>query len=120
MDVKLIITLVVVVGMVLGFLSGKFKLGLVAMTATTVLHLTGVLTFNEAYSYMANSNIVLLGALFVLSGALGRTSLVLKLRQWVLNHSGKGQMIVLVYLVICAIMTNLTSPLAILSMLLLL
>ena len=118
MDVKLIITLVVVVGMVLGFLSGKFKLGLVAMTATTVLHLTGVLTFNEAYSYMANSNIVLLGALFVLSGALGRTSLVLKLRQWVLNHSGKGQMIVLVYLVICAIMTNLTSPLAILSMLL--
>ena len=90
MDVKLIITLAVVVGMVLGFLSGKFKPGLVAMTATTVLHLTGVLTFNEAYSYMANSNIVLLGALFVVSGALGRTSLVLKLRQWVLNHSGKG------------------------------
>lgn len=118
MDVKLIITLVVVVGMVLGFLSGKFKLGLVAMTATTVLHLTGVLTFSEAYSYMANTNIVLLGALFVLSGALGRTSLVLKLRQWVLNHSGKGQMIVLVYLIICAVMTNLTSPLAILSMLL--
>lgn len=118
MDVKLIITLATIVGMVLGFLSGRFKLGLVAMTATTVLHLTGVLTFSEAYSYLANTNIVLLGALFVLSGALGRTSLVMKLRQWVMNHSGKGQMIVLVYLVICAIMTNLTSPLAILSMLL--
>lgn len=118
MDVKLIITLVVIVGMALGFLSGRFKLGLVAMTATTVLHLTGVLSFNEAYSYLANTNIVLLGALFVLSGALGRTSLVLKLRQWVLRHSGKGQMIIIVYLVICAIMTNLSSPLAILSMLL--
>ncbi len=118
MNVQLIITLAVIVGMVLGFLSGRFKLGLVAMTATTVLHLTGVLTFDEAYSYLSNTNIVLLGALFVLSGALGRTSLVLKLRQWVMNHSGKGQMIVFAYLIICAVMTNLSSPLAILSMLL--
>ena len=118
MDIKLIITLLTIVGMVIGFLSGKFRLGLVAMTATTVLCLTGVLTFKEAYAYLADSNIVLLGAIFVLSGALGRTSLVSKLRQWVLAHSGKGQMIVIVYLLICAVMTNISSPLAILSMLL--
>ncbi len=118
MDVKLLITLAVIVGMVMGFMSGKFKLGLVAMTATTVLHLTGILSFNEAYSYLSNTNIVLLGALFVLSGALGRTSLVLRLRQWVLKHQGKGQTIVFVYLIICAVMTNVSSPLAILSMLL--
>lgn len=118
MDVKLVISLLVIVGMVLGFLSGKFKLGHVAITATTVLCLTGILTFEEAYGYLANSNIVLLGAIFILSGALGKTSLVVKLRSWVMKHSGQGLMIIFVYMVICAIMTNISSPLAILSMLL--
>lgn len=118
MNVQLIITIAVIVGMIIGFMSGKFKLGLVAMSATTLLCLTGVLTFNEAYAYFSNSNIVMLGAIFILSGALSKTSLVLKLREWVLRHSGKGQMIILVYLVICAVMTNLSSPLAILSLLL--
>ena len=110
MDIGLVITLLVIVGMIIGFMSGRFKLGLVAMTATTVLCLTGVLSFNEAYGYFANTNIVMLGAIFILSGALGKTSLVLKLREWVLRHSGQGQMIILVYMVICAIMTNLSSP----------
>ena len=48
MDIGLVITLLVIVGMIIGFMSGRFKLGLVAMTATTVLCLTGVLSFNEA------------------------------------------------------------------------
>ena len=48
MNVQLILTLVILVAMIVGFLSGKFKLGLVAMTAATLLCLTGVLTFDEA------------------------------------------------------------------------
>lgn len=118
MNTGLIITFIVIVGMVIGFMSGRFRLGLVAMTATTVLCLTGVMTFQEAYAYFANNNIILLGAMFILSGALSKTSLVYQLRQWVIRHSGQGQIIILVYLVICAVMTNLSSPLAILSMLL--
>lgn len=118
MNTGLIITLIVILGMVIGFMSGRFRLGLVAMTATTVLCLTGVMTFNEAYAYFSNSNIIMLGAMFILSGALSKTSLVYQLRQWVIRHSGQGQMIILVYMVICAVMTNLASPLAILSMLL--
>lgn len=118
MNIQLIITLVVIVGMIIGFMSGKFKLGLVAMTATTVLCLTGVLTFGEAYGYFASSNIVMLGSIFILSGALGKTSLVYKLRGWVMSYSGKGSMMILIYLLISAVMTNISSPLAILSMLL--
>lgn len=118
MNIQLIITLVVIVGMIIGFMSGKFKLGLVAMTATTVLCLTGVLTFGEAYGYFASSNIVMLGSIFILSGALGKTSLVYKLRGWVMGYSGKGSMMILIYLLISAVMTNISSPLAILSMLL--
>lgn len=118
MNTGLIITLVVIVGMVIGFMSGRFRLGLVAMTATTILCLTGVMTFQEAYAYLSNNNIVLLGAMFILSGALSKTSLVIRLREWVMAHQGQGQIIILVYLIICGVMTNLASPLAILSMLL--
>lgn len=56
MNVQLILTLVILVAMIVGFLSGKFKLGLVAMTAATLLCLTGVLTFDEAYANFANKN----------------------------------------------------------------
>lgn len=118
MNVQLAITIAVIVAMILGFMSGKFRLGLVAMTATTALCVTGVLTFDEAYAYFADSNIVMLGAMFILSGALSKTGLVYLLKDWVMKHSGHGIMIIFVYMVVCAVMTNLASPLAILSMLL--
>ena len=44
MNIQLIITLLVMLLMIAGFLCGRFKLGLVAMTASTVLCLTGVLS----------------------------------------------------------------------------
>ena len=49
MNIQLIIKLDVMALMIAGFLSGKFKLGLVAMTDSTALCITGVLTFNEDY-----------------------------------------------------------------------
>lgn len=118
MNIQLAITIAVIIAMIIGFMSGRFKLGLVAMAATTVLCMTGVLSFNEAYAYFSDSNIVMLGAMFILSGALSKTSLVHVMKEWVMRHSGHGIMIIFIYMVVCAVMTNLSSPLAILSMLL--
>ena len=70
MNAPLIITLGVTVFLIVGFLSGKFKLGLVAMTAATILCVTGVLTFDEAYANFSNGNVIMVGAIFILSGAL--------------------------------------------------
>ena len=81
MNTQLVITLVVLVLMIAGFLCGKFRLGLVAMTAATVLCLTGVLTFNEAYANFSNNNVVMIGGMFILSGALSKTSLVPNMRR---------------------------------------
>ena len=80
MNIQLIITLLVMLLMIAGFLCGRFKLGLVAMTASTVLCLTGVLTFNEAYASFSNSNVVMIAGMFILSGALGKTGLVPKMK----------------------------------------
>ena len=87
MNVPLIITLAVTIFLIVGFLSGKFKLGLVAMTAATILCVTKVLTFNEAYANFANGNVIMVGAIFILSGALGMTGLVPALKELIMKNS---------------------------------
>ena len=116
MNIQLIITLAVMLLMIIGFLSGKFKLGLVAMTASTVLCLTGVLTFNEAYANFANNNVVMIAGMFILSGALSKTSLVPRLRELVMKHSTKSQLIVLLYMLACAVLIQFSMPTALISM----
>lgn len=118
MNTQLVITLVVLVLMIAGFLCGKFRLGLVAMTAATVLCLTGVLTFNEAYANFSNNNVVMIGGMFILSGALSKTSLVPNMRRLLMRHSEKSQLIVFIYMLACAVLIQFSMPTALISMLL--
>lgn len=116
MNVQLVITLLVLLLMIAGFLCGKFKLGLVAMTASTVLCLTGVLTFNEAYASFSNTNVVMIAGMFILSGALSKTSLVPKMKEMLMKHSGKGQLIVFAYMLACVVIIQFSMPTALISM----
>ena len=76
--------------MIVGFLSGKFKLGLVAMTAATLLCLTGVLTFDEAYANFANKNVIMIAGFMVVMAALEKTSLIDKVKATMFNMASKG------------------------------
>lgn len=116
MNVQLVITLLVMLLMIIGFLCGKFKLGLVAMTASTVLCLTGVLTFNEAYASFSNNNVVMIAGMFILSGALGKTSLVPRMKELMMKHSGRGQLIVLAYMLASVVIIQFSMPTALISM----
>ena len=116
MNIQLVITLLVMLLMIIGFLCGKFKLGLVAMTASTVLCLTGVLTFNEAYASFSNNNVVMIAGMFILSGALGKTSLVPKMKELMMKHSGKGQLIVFAYMLASVVIIQFSMPTALISM----
>ena len=116
MNIQLIITLVVMLLMIIGFLSGKFKLGLVAMAATTTLCLTGVLEFSEAYANFANKNVVMIGAMFILAGALSKTSLVPKMRDFLMKHGDKAQLIIFLYILANAILIQFSMPTALMSM----
>lgn len=118
MNTGLVITIVVMLLMIVGFMSGKFKLGLVALTATTVLCLTKVLTFQEAYAYFSNGNVIMVGSMFVLAGALGKTSIVPKMRNFLLKHPGKGGMIAFTYILGCFLLGQLVVPTALIAMML--
>lgn len=116
MNVQLILTLVILVAMIVGFLSGKFKLGLVAMTAATLLCLTGVLTFDEAYANFANKNVIMIGGMFILSGALSKTSLVSRVRDFMVSHGDKAKLIIFLYMVINVLLIQVSMPTALASM----
>ena len=58
MDTNLVISLVVLLLVVVGFVSGKFRLGLVGMAGAILLNLTGVLTFDQTFAYLDRKSVV--------------------------------------------------------------
>ena len=118
MEFNTIVTLLVLVWIIVGFMSGKWSMGTVAMTGLVILQVTGVLTFKEAFSYLSSNNLIMVAATFILSGALQKTSLVTRLRHWMLAHATNGTAIVAMYLFACVIMVQFVMPTALVSMLL--
>ena len=86
-DFNTIVTLLVLLWIIIGFMSGKWSMGTVAMTGLIILEVTKVLDFKEAFAYFSSNNIIMIGGMFILSGALAKTSLVSKLRAWMLQHA---------------------------------
>lgn len=117
-DFNTIVTLLVLVWVIYGFMSAKWSMGIVAMTGLVVLEITKVLTFEEAFAYLSSNNVVMVAACFILSGALQKTSLVTKLRRWMLQHANNGTMVVAMYLFACFILVQFVMPTALVSMLL--
>lgn len=112
MSINLIITLTVLTLVVIAFFSGKLPLGLVAMTASVVLCLTGVLTFKETFAYFADSTIVLVFTMLILGGALTKTRFGLVLQKKLVGFSGngKGSKLVAFYFLICCVLVQLLAP----------
>lgn len=116
MDIHLIISIVTLLCVVVGFISGKFRLGLIGMTASIVLCLTGVLEQSEAFSYFANGNMAMIVGMFILSGALTKTHLVPTLRAVMMKRAGKGSTIVWVYLIACMVLIQFVLPTPLIGM----
>lgn len=119
MSIQLILTLITLLVVVVMFLSGKCNFGFIGMACATFLCATGVLSFNEAYANFASTNVVMVGAMFILAGSFNKTSLVSKVRGWIMSKGkGNGASIVFLYLLGALLLTQLVSPLGVISMLL--
>ena len=117
-DFNTIVTLLVLLWIIIGFMSGKWSMGTVAMTGMIILEVTKVLEFGEAFAYFSSNNIIMIGGMFILSGALAKTSIVSKLRAWMLQHASNPSAIVAIYFGACWLMVHFVSPLALISLLL--
>ena len=119
MNIQLIITLTTLIVVVVMFLSGKFNFGFIGVFCATILCATGVLGFKDAYANFASTNVIMVAAMFVLAGSLQKTSLVTRVRKWIMSQGKKkGGSIVFLYLLGSLLLTQLVSPLGVISMLL--
>ena len=58
----------------------------------------------------------MIAGMFILSGALGKTGLVPKMKTLMVKHSGKGQLIVFAYMLTCVVIIQFSMPTALISM----
>jgi di/tricarboxylate transporter len=73
MTTDLAVVLVLLAAAVAMFVINRPRMDAVALIMLTVLPFTGVIRMGEALAGFSDSNIVLLGALFVIGDGLGRT-----------------------------------------------
>src|SRR5262249_58760321 len=79
MNAELAIVLVLLAAAITMFAINRPRLDAVALIMLTVLPFTGVLTMSEALAGFADSNIVLIAALFVIREGLVRTGVAQRL-----------------------------------------
>ena len=106
-NINLIITLAVMVFMMVSFVLQKWSYGVTGMTCVIVLALTGVIDVQTAFSGFSNTTTVLIATMMVLAGALGKTSLIHRIRRSMAKAQGKSG--VLLILLICAFTALLTQ-----------
>lgn len=102
-DMKLYIVLAVMVFMIVMFLWQKVSYGVTAMTSVTILALLGVINIQTAFSGITNKNTILVATMMVVGGAIGRTSLTRRMKEWLEQLKGKSGIMLMAAMFACTI-----------------
>lgn len=107
MSPHLIITLVVFLFMVIGFIQSKVSRAVIALVAMAVLVVTGCLDEETALSGFSNSNTILMATMFIVSEGFSRTQTVARISK-LLGKVSKGSFTVVMagYVVITMLLAN--------------
>ncbi len=111
----LVITLIVFALTVACFFSGKFSLGLIGLTASLALQLTGVLSSAAVWANFTNASVVMFGSLFVLSAGLMKTSIVDKFVEKLSTVKGNQRVVLWSCLTVSIILACLMNATAAMS-----
>lgn len=119
MTIEMIIVLAVVVFMVVMLLTRAIPYGVTGMICCVAFVLTGVCDLTTAFSGLSNSTVILVAPMIVVASALGKTSLVHRLRTVLNRLEGKqGIVLVIALYVITLALSQLMGQMACLSIML--
>lgn len=119
MTIEMIIVLAVVVFMVVMLLTRAIPYGVTGMICCVAFVLTGVCDLTTAFSGLSNSTVILVAPMIVVASALGKTSLVHRLRGVLNRLEGKqGIVLVIALYVITLALSQLMGQMACLSIML--
>src|SRR5215813_6122337 len=111
MSVELAMVLVLLVAAIVMFAINKPRMDVVALLMLTLLPFTRVLSVGEALAGFADSNIVLIAALFVIGEGLVRTGVARRLGDWLSRKAGGSELrlMALLMVVVCALGATMSS-----------
>ena len=120
MTIEMIIVLAILAFMVVMLLTRIIPYGVTAMICCVAFVLTGVCDLSTAFSGLSNSTTIMVATMIVVASALGKTSLVHRLRGVMTNLQGKqGIFLVVALCVITIALSQLMGQIACLSIMLL-
>ena len=96
MNVQLVITLAVLAFMAVSFMMRKISYGMTGMISMLVLAVTGIVDLPTAFSGFSNKTTILVAAMMLVAGSIGKTSLVSVIRGHMSTIQKKSGMLLLV------------------------
>jgi di/tricarboxylate transporter len=105
------LTVFIILGITVAlFVSDRIRLDLVALMAAAALALTGILTPSQALAGFGDPLVIMIAALFVVSGGMFRTGVAERLGRWLGRVAGEGEArLVLLIMVITALLSGIMS-----------
>ena len=120
MSIQLIITLCILVFLVVMLLTNKLPYGVSAMICCVLFVLFGILDLQTAFSGLSSSTTLMIAPMIVVASALGKTSLIGRIRKLMDRLQGKsGFLLVLGICGITIILSQLMGQIACISVMLL-
>lgn len=111
MNSQLAMVLALLVASIFMFAINKPRMDAVALIVMTLLPFTGVVTMPETLSGFADSNIVLIAALFVIGDGLVRTGVARHLGDWLTRTAGSNEtkLVAMLMVVVCGLGSMMSS-----------
>ncbi len=105
----LTITIIILVLTIAAFISGKVSFPVISMFIILSLIITKVLKPAEALSGFVNTNVVLIGAMFVVGAGLTKTSLLDRIQALVMKYKNSPKMVVVISCIAAGIFAIISS-----------
>lgn len=87
----MVATLTILVLAILGFISNRIPLGIIALGVSVGLWATGVLALDEALAGFGDPTVIFIVTLFIVSESLDATGVTAWAGNWVMRHAGEGR-----------------------------
>ncbi len=105
----LTITIIVLIITIAAFITGKVPFSVISMFIMIALIMTKVLTPVQAFSGFTNTNVILIGAMFVVGAGLTKTSLLDRIQSLVNRHKDSPTKIIAISSLTAGILALITS-----------
>ena len=115
---QLTIVLIVLALTIIAFMSGKLPYTVISMGIIIALIMTGIMTIDEAFSGLTNSNVIMFAAMFVIGAGIVKSGLLDSTKNIVMRYQNRPKIVLLVLMLVATVLSILTSAVGTMAILL--